>query len=57
VLKNVLTQFVRDPTRVTRYDPISRWMIDMGDRYGRSDINETSIGISIRDGLSIWDMG
>jgi hypothetical protein len=41
-----------DPTsRVTRYDPISIWQIDMGDRYGRSDINGISIGISM------WDMG
>jgi hypothetical protein len=29
----------------------SIWEIDMGDRYGRSDINEISIGIPI------WDMG
>jgi len=29
----------------------SIWEIDTGDRYGRSDINEISIG------LSIWDMG
>ena len=36
---------------MTRYDPIPIWEIDMGDRYGRSDINEISIGISI------WDMG
>ena len=36
----------RDRTRVTRYDR----EIDMGDRYGRSDVNEISIGISI------WDM-
>jgi hypothetical protein len=35
---------------VTRYDPISIWEIDMGDRYGRSNINEISIG------LSIWNM-
>jgi hypothetical protein len=28
------------PYRVTRYDPISIWQIDMGYRYGRSDINE-----------------
>ena len=32
--------------RVTRYDPILLWEIDMGHRYGRSDI---SIVISIRD--------
>jgi len=38
-------------SRVTRYDPISIWQIDMGDRIGRSDTNEISIGISI------WDMG
>jgi len=38
-------------SRVTRYDPISIWEIDMGDRYGRSDINEISIRISK------WDMG
>jgi len=31
------------PGRVTGYDPISIWEIDMGDRYGRSDINEKSI--------------
>ena len=36
--------------RVTRYDPISIWEIDMGDRYGRSDIHDISIGIEI------WDM-
>ena len=36
---------------MTRYDPISIWEIDMGDRYGRSDIHEISIGISI------WDVG
>ena len=30
---------------------ISIWDIDMGDRYGRSDINEISMGISI------WNMG
>jgi len=29
--------------RVTRYDPISIWDIDMGDRYGGSDFNEISI--------------
>jgi hypothetical protein len=29
----------------------SIWEIDMGDRYGRSDINEISIG------MPIWDMG
>jgi hypothetical protein len=29
----------------------SIWDIDMGDRYGRSDINEISMGISL------WDMG
>jgi len=38
-------------TRVTRYDPISIWEIDVGDRYGRSDISEISIGVSV------WDMG
>ena len=37
--------------RVSRYDPISIWEIDMIDRHGRSDINEISIGILI------WDMG
>jgi hypothetical protein len=31
-------------SRVTRYDPISLWDIDIGDRYGRSDISEISIG-------------
>jgi hypothetical protein len=36
-----------DPTRVTRYDPISVWEIDVGDRFGRLDINETSIWTSI----------
>ena len=35
-----------DVARVTLYDPMSIWEIDMGDRYGRSDINE----------ISIWDM-
>jgi len=34
---------------VTRYDPISIWEIDIGYRYGRSDIDEISIGLSIRD--------
>jgi hypothetical protein len=38
-------------TRVTRHDPISIWEVDMGYRYGRSDINGVSIGISI------WNMG
>jgi len=38
-------------SRVTRYNPISMWEIDMEYRHGRSDINEISIGISI------WDMG
>jgi hypothetical protein len=32
--------------KVTRYDPISIWENDMGDRFGRSDINE----------ISIWDV-
>jgi hypothetical protein len=32
-------------------DPISIWEIDMGYRYGRSDI------IEISTGTSIWDMG
>ena len=32
--------------RVTRYDPISVWEIDMGDRYGRWDI-DSGYGISI----------
>jgi len=36
--------------RVTRYDPISIPEIDVGYRYGRTDVNEISIG------LSIWDM-
>jgi hypothetical protein len=36
---------------VTRYDSISIWNIDIAYRYGRSDINEISIGISI------WNMG
>ena len=36
--------------RVTRHDLTSVREIDMGDRYGRSDINETSMG------LSIWDV-
>jgi hypothetical protein len=36
--------------------------IDMGDRYGRSDVNEISMVISIwnmgyRHGISLWDMG
>ena len=35
---------------MTRYDPISIWEIDVGDRYGRSDVNEISIG------LPIWNM-
>jgi hypothetical protein len=45
-------------SRVTRYDPISIWEIDMGDRYGRSDINEIDIDSYIDMGyaLSIWDM-
>ena len=41
------------PGRVTRYDR----EIDMGDRYGRSNINEISIGISIwnmRYPFGIW---
>jgi len=38
---------LRGRARVTRYDPISIWEIDMSDRYGRSDINGISIGISI----------
>ena len=37
--------------RVTRYDPISIWEIDMGYRFGRPDINGISIWVSI------WDMG
>ena len=37
------------PPRVTRYDHISIWEINMGYRYGRSDINEISIWISICD--------
>jgi hypothetical protein len=36
-------------TRVTRYDPVSLWEIDVGDRYGRPDIN----GISIRTSICI----
>jgi len=36
--------------RVTSYDLRSIWKIDMGDRYGRSDTNRISKGISI------WDM-
>ena len=39
------------PTRVTRHDLISIWEINMGYRYGRSDINDILIGISI------WNMG
>jgi len=35
---------------VMRYDPLSIWDIDMGDRYGRSDVNDISIM------LSIWNM-
>ena len=34
---------LNDPPRVTRCDPISTWEINMGERYGRSDINEISI--------------
>ena len=46
---------------MTRYDPISIWGVDMGDLYGRSDINEISIGISIwsmvcRFGIRYIDM-
>ena len=33
--------------RVTRYDPMSIWEIDMGDRCGRSESNGISIGLSI----------
>jgi len=56
---------VHRPTRVTRYDPISIWEIDVGYRYGRSDINEISIGthidmvilnIAMGYGLMIWEM-
>jgi hypothetical protein len=36
---------------LTRNDPISIWEIDLGDQYGRSDLNEISI-VS-----SIWNMG
>jgi hypothetical protein len=44
--------------RVTRYDPIWIWEIDTGYRYGRSDINEIPIGISIWSSwISIWNMG
>jgi len=39
-----------DP-RVTRYDLMSIWEIATADRYGRSDINEMSIGISL------WNVG
>ena len=35
---------------MTKYDPMSIWEIDVGDPYGRSDID----GISI--GLSIWNL-
>jgi len=47
--------------RVTRYDPISIWEIDMGDRYGTSDVNEISTGLSIcnmvyRYGIPYIDM-
>jgi len=47
--------------RVTRYDPISIREIDMGDRCGRSDMNEISIGLSVgnmgyRCGLQYVDM-
>jgi hypothetical protein len=44
------TQVSTCTARVTRYDPISIWEIEVGDRNGRSDINEISILISI------WDM-
>jgi len=37
---------LNDPYRVTTYDPISIWEIDMGDRYERSDID----GISCHSG-------
>jgi hypothetical protein len=36
--------------RVTKYDAISIWEIDMRYRYGRSDVMDISMG------LSIWDM-
>jgi hypothetical protein len=43
------TRVLGNMHKVTRYDPISIWEIDMGYRYGRSDINAISIGISICD--------
>jgi len=49
--------FSKSLARVTIYDPISIWEIDMGDLYGISDINEISIGISIHGIWGYIDMG